>query len=328
MNVSLEYMDKFIAPYRPTVPLDQLVEHVNRFYHAVEAAHYDERHPEIHRFLPPIWREMIHRLLATRSSAQWSILDYGCGTGFEAEQIVRNFPTDRIARLTCYDPSPEMLAVCREKIGPLCSRAVFTSRRDDLINGAGQFNLLSTNSLLHHMAKPWEMINDLLPLLTDDAMWLQGHEPSRRFYDNAECLELFQAYVRMSRWRRWICPSKYFFRLNRLLRPGADPATAASRESYRLGLFGHKPPARVMGRLVDFHVAHSAEEAGVGKGFDFHEMEKQFGTHWRLALVTTYSYMGDRPEYSLPERWKRAAAELKLKHPDDGSNFSCIWRRI
>ena len=326
MGTATDYVSRLVAPYEPTVALEELVEQLNRLYHSVEASHYDDRHAEILDELPPVWREMLRQAAGMEPGA-WSILDFGCGTGFEADQLVESLPADRIENLTCYDLSPEMLGRCRAKIAPRCGRAVFTNRLDDLRRGTRRFNVLMTNALLHHVVRPWEMIESLFPLLEPNAIWLQGHEPSRRFLANPECLAAFDAYLCEHRWRRFLSPKKYLARLARLLRGDRDPAAAAARRSFDAGLFRRMPPANVVGWLVDYHVAHNAEQARVGKGFNVEELQVDLRPQWQLQWTTSYAHMGPAPKHLLPPHWLRRAGTLQRKYPQDGASFSCIWRR-
>src|SRR5262249_22147059 len=102
----------WLADWEPQLPLPALVEEVNKLFHSFDAAHYDREHPEIFDVLPTLWKEMIDQL---PNSKEWRILDFGCGTGFEASQIMR-YLGERVAQLTCFDPCPEMVAQCKDRL--------------------------------------------------------------------------------------------------------------------------------------------------------------------------------------------------------------------
>src|SRR5690348_14835994 len=102
----------WLSPYEPQISLTSLVEDVNKIYHSFDAKHYDREHPEIHQQLPAIWAEMIEQL---PESSAWRVLDFGCGTGFEAEQVLKQLGS-KMEALVAYDPSPEMLAKCKERL--------------------------------------------------------------------------------------------------------------------------------------------------------------------------------------------------------------------
>jgi SAM-dependent methyltransferase len=112
-STNTDFLQDTLKPYQPQLEIAQLVVEVNKLFHKFDAKDYDRQHPEIHQQLPPIWQEMICLAIDVAETSVWRILDFGCGTGFEAEQLIRNMPEGSIAELTCYDPSPEMLACCQ-----------------------------------------------------------------------------------------------------------------------------------------------------------------------------------------------------------------------
>lgn len=326
MGTAETYIGDLLAPYRPTVPLEELVERLNNLFHSVEASHYNRRHGEIFDQLPPLWNAMIRRVDAEQTQS-WSILDYGCGTGFEATQILRAIPVERIERLVCFDLSPHMLVQCRENLATVCPQAEFTTDLETIRGGKKPLNMLVTNSVLHHMPRPWRTVDSLNSLLDKGVVWLQGHEPSRRFFENPECVAIWNAFMRQRRWRKFLSPNPYFARLWKWMGIDRDPAVVAACQSYRQGLFERKPPAQVVAWLVDYHVAANPQQARAGKGFNFEEMQNDLRDRWRLDWVTSYSFMGPIPEDFLPSIWKRRADQLRQKYPQDGANFCCVWRK-
>lgn len=316
---------KEIEKWRPQLPWDELIIEVNKLYHSIEAGEYDQRHPEVHQQLPPLWKEMVAQALKLLPTGM-HILDYGCGTGFEAQQVLENIPLNRIGSLVCYDPSPEMLSICRNKIQQLYPSALFF---DELTNipKEKKYNLLLTNSLLHHLPKPLEYIGAIEKDLDADCVWCAGHEPSKRFYKNEACLRLLAEYNRMRRLKKCFQPNEIFKQIRKLLgnEEGINAQTAL--ESYRRNLFALQPPAQVIGLLVDCHVAHSSTEAEEGRGFSIDEMMRQLDGRWLLSWGKTYSFMGPFSETSLDQKWKNKSASLAEKFPDDGSNFCCVWKR-
>ncbi len=321
------YMTSLLEPYQPQLPISELVVEVNRLYHAFEAHDYDRNHPEVHKQLPPLWQEMIENALEQYESPVWRILNFGCGTGFEAEQLVRNLPQGTIAQLTCYDPSAEMLERCRVRIAPLFPKAFFYSDLKALQASSEPYNLLATNSLLHHLPAPITTINSLLPLLAPEAIWLSGHEPSSRFYKNVECMRMYDAFLQERKWRKFLSPENYLRRLKQSFGLESNPGKQAAKEAFRTGLFQKRPSAFAIGMLVDFHVAHSLEEAAWGRGLDFESMQRDFAGLWNLIWVKTYSFMGPFYEGNLPDKWVRSCREVACKFPKDGANFSTVWRR-
>jgi SAM-dependent methyltransferase len=327
-DLNTTFLEDILKPYQPQLPIDELILAVNRLFHEFEAKDYDRIHPEIHQQLPPIWHEMLDRATSTTETQVWRILDFGCGTGFEAEQLIKTLPPGSIAELTCYDPSPEMLAYCRSKIAPLLPTATFTTDLNSIsINAGKSYNLLVTNSLLHHLPDPIITINNLLSLLTADAIWLAGHEPSSRFYKNPECLQLCNEFEQEAKWKKFLSLSRYVYAIEQLIGLKTHPLNQAALAAFNRGLFKQKPPKIVIDRIVDFHVAHSPAEADSGRGLDFEIMEQKLINEWQLIWAKTYSFMGSHYDGDLPKKWSQRSEKLGKNFPKDGANFCTAWQR-
>lgn len=332
-NTNTDFLQDILKPYQPQLAINELIVEVNKLFHEFEAKDYDERHPEIHQQLPPIWEEIIGKVRNIAEESVWHILDFGCGTGFESEQIVRNIPQEKIAKLICYDPSPEMLAYCRKRIAPIFPMAIFTSDLNSISSDESHYNLLVTNSLLHHLPDPLNTINRLLPMLSPDAIWIAGHEPSSRFYKNAECLKIYNDFQQESKWRKFLSLKTYLSKLKKLVGLTTNPVQTnplkdTAEEAFHRGLFKKQPPILIIDRIVDFHVAHSFEEADSGRGFDFEIMQQYLIDQWQIIWVKTYSFMGSYYEGELSPKWSRLCSKISQKFPKDGANFSTVWKRI
>lgn len=316
--------------YGPTRPTASLVAELNRLYHEFEADNYESNHPEIFVQLPPLWHEMCAqaiRLLGNQDE-KLRILDFGCGTGFEAQRCLAEFRPDQIERLVCYDPSKEMLHRCRQGLKGSSYRVEFVADLGELSEQADGFNVLLTNSVLHHMMEPIQTIRDLARLLSDSAVWLCGHEPSRRFWENPECRELLRSYHSVQQLRRWISPQRYARRLARWAGIRELPEDYAARRAFEESIFERKPPARLVSSLVDFHVISSERQLTVDKGLDFENLQAGFAGQWELVWRRTYSFFGPHYEGQVPELWRRYARTLAERFPDDGANCCLVWRRV
>lgn len=319
-RASDSHMNELLAPFAPTRPVPELVVEVNRIFHTFEAKQYDAGHPEIHDQLPGVWQELIGTVAGQQR--EWSALDVGAGTGFASEQAVKYLPQGTLRKLTCFDLSPEMLAHCRTRIAPLMPQADFVTA---LPEPPAAYNLLLTNSVLHHLPDVDALLARIERVLAPDAWWISGHEPSSRFYRNPACCAHLEAYRRHYRWRRFLDPRKYLGRLSRLL--SSDPRQEAAKRCLEAGLFGRLPSIEVIDRLVDFGVAHSADEVEAGRGLDVKEMERRFAGRWKLVHMRSYSYIGDLFEGGLPAAWRKACADLQQRFPDDGANVCAVWKR-
>ena len=309
----------WLAESGPQVPLETLVEEVNKIFHSFGAAGYDRDHPEIYEQLPPIWTEMIAQL---PNPSCLNVVDLGCGTGFEASLLLNGL-SNHVFRLTAYDPSPEMIAICKNRL-KMYPQVFFCSRIEE-VRSHGPFNLLLTNSLLHHLPNIVDTLGSLLPSLSDNAVWLAGHEPSVRFYRNDACLQLLQSYRRSRKFARWFVLDNYAAGVRLLL--GRDPLSATADSAYERGLFSKRPSSTVIDRIVDFHVPHSAEDVSGGGGLDIERMQTWFERDWTLEWSKTYSFLGPFPYVKTPRKWLNKARGLERQYPSDGANFCMVWRR-
>lgn len=326
----MEYSDhltRLLEACEPQQPVDRLVENLNRLYHLHEAGTYDDRHPEIRRQLPEIWASMIEFATSPQTTGPWDVLDFGCGTGFASEQLLSHLPADKLRSLTCFDPSPEMLERGRESLSEIIPCARFTSRFEDITAAPNQFHVLITNSVLHHLADPLQTIKSLTPKLADNAIWLCGHEPSIRFYQNKTCVNLYQAYERWHRWRRYLAPKAYLRRIGRSLGLTHDPASRAAVAAHQLGLFRRRPPRHLVSQLVDFHVARSPLEVDAGRGFDVGQLQHGLRDDWSLEWHQTYNFLGPVWEGNAGAVWQSRCQRLKAEFPEDGANFCSVWKR-
>ena len=318
INSSMEF-PSWLAPYQPRLPLRSLVEEINRIYHYFDAAKYDAEHVEIRLLWPGLWAEMMRQL---PERDVWRVLDFGCGTGFATEQVVQNL-SSRLNGVVAFDPSRQMLQRGKDRLQN--PKIIFT---DDMnaVEERGPYNLLVTNSVLHHLPDVEETLSKLQTFLSGDVYWLSGNEPSALFYKNPHCVHLFKEYEAYQERKKWLQPSAYVAKLKHTF--GVDSFSKTSRVALERGLFALRPSASVISRLVDFHVHHVADDAGAGRGFDLTMMQSAFKVHWRLRWTRTYSYLGPFNELRAPRKWREQARLLQARFPQDGANFCSVWSRV
>jgi hypothetical protein len=216
-----------------------------------------------------------------------------------------------------------MIAICKLHLEKF-PQVVFCSSIEET-HRQGPFNLLVTNSLLHHLPNIEKTVESLLPSLDSKAVWLAGHEPSVRFYRNEECLKLLDRYHRHYRFAKWLCLDNYAAKLRLVL--GFHPLSATARAAYKAGLFLKRPNSAVIDKIVDFHVPHSADEVIRGRGLDVEKMEKTFQGDWSLLWSKTYSFLGPYKYGRVSEKWMQKARRLEQRFPTDGANFCTVWQR-
>jgi len=224
---------------------------------------------------------------------------------------------------------PKMLSRGKIHVSPLFPEAVFSVYRD-AVSASGPYNLLVTSQMLHHLTDPLGVINSLLPMLTEDAVWIAAHEPSVRFYRNPECLRVYESFLRGYRWRKYLKPAKYLSLLRRLVSLDKDIEKLTAEEAVAKELFRSTPPRELILALVDFQCVRICAQGGNGlprRGLDFIEMSEELSGLWDLISIKTYNFMGPFDEQDLPRKYQAVCRDLARKYPLDGAHHSAVWRR-
>lgn len=323
---SLESLTRLTARYHPTSPLPEIVPQLNVWFHEYEASSYEQHHGEIFDALPQLWQAMLDQAFQLLSDRPLRVLDFGCGTGFAAAQALAHSSEHRIREIVCYDLSPEMLDGCRERFSG-DPRVQFTHHFDDVTALPARFDLLLTNSILHHLPDPSAQIAQLVELLTEDGVWINGHEPSNRFLKNEECFRVFSNYQQQARWFRMLSPTVVYRALARALSLGDNPYARTADRAFEAGLFLKRPSERLISELVDLHVPRTPEDALLGRGFDLRDLSRELSDSWRLIWSQTYNFLGPVYEGSVGTRWREQCDELRRRFPDDGANYCALWQR-
>ena len=124
---------------------------INEIYHDVEAQYYERWHPEIFVHEATRWQKHLKPLFSRREKS-WSILDIGSGTGFVAKELIPFLNAND--SFTCVDLSEEMLNICKKNIAgakPLCQFRFLKTEGKNFPFDSESFDLISMNSLLHHI---------------------------------------------------------------------------------------------------------------------------------------------------------------------------------
>lgn len=316
----LEHAEQLAAPYGPLVPLSELVEKLNQIYHRYEAATYDTNHSEIFDQLPDLWAEMVSAAQHHSYQEKYRILDYGCGTGFAAAQVLKALGPDGIELLVCYDMSPEMLDRCRQRFH-LQAGIRFTTQPPI----GEHFDLLLTNSFLHHLPNLDLFIKSAPGFLADDGLWLAGHEPNRRYYQNKECLSLLSRLAYKRKLKKILSVSGLMRFISSRLGVGHTINHQVADAAVAEKLFARRPRPLVIERLVDFSVPHNEEEASAGRGIDFGTFS-EIGSVDLLSL-RSYNYMGSHYEAEPSREMKDQLQLLSEKYPKDAAHTAAIFQK-
>ncbi|MCL5090751.1 MAG: methyltransferase domain-containing protein, partial [Patescibacteria group bacterium] len=168
---------------RVLVNLDenQFGQKINQIFYDVEAKSYDRRHPEIGEGDRNWWKNFAQKHL-TPHSKPLKILDLGSGTGFVAEVLGQYL--NKNDEFSCLDISPKMLKMAQEKIKEMQLKAKFNfliNNTEKLPFKAKNFDIITINSVIHHLVNPEETFAEINRVLKDKGIVVAAHEPNQGF---------------------------------------------------------------------------------------------------------------------------------------------------
>lgn len=145
--------------------------------HRIEARHFETVHPEEFNWFEQkqIWQDL--KAIQRHLLKGGVVLDLGCGTGNIFLKLLQlGFEVWGV------DISEEMLEVLRNRIPSQFKNKVrlFSQNIDDFIGSCSQrFDLITMNSVLHHLPKYLETLNRVLSLLNPRGWVYINHEPTK-----------------------------------------------------------------------------------------------------------------------------------------------------
>jgi ubiquinone/menaquinone biosynthesis C-methylase UbiE len=153
------------------------VRRINEIYHNLENADYNQQHEDISKFERGFWQRAARKYIPQGRPVTW--LDYGTGTGF-VPRIIAESLGDR-DNLICCDVSSEMLELCERELGSRSLRCACSFRKIDgtaIPVEAGAVDILSVNSVLHHMFDLEGFARECARVLKPSGVLIVAHEPN------------------------------------------------------------------------------------------------------------------------------------------------------
>ncbi len=296
---------------------DEFVREVNRIHHDVAANEYEQRHKNIHLENERIWQSLLPCAARVFDPHQrLNILDFGAGTGFAAEQIVRCFGPERIAGVTLVEPSAAMREkACRkfdaQGVGYKTYGTLAALPEED-----ARYHIVCENSVLHHVPDPYRCLRSLANRVGERGVLILGQEPNRRFADGA--------LAAINRWGRSVLPRGW--------RPigaetGDEERKRVGRALLEHGIIRREISTADLGMLIDFWVPRPwhAERRVEPLGFDKDDIVGALDG-FRLLAYVSYQHLG-RPLPTLNRHLLFLDKTLRLLFPSAGQEFGLVLAR-
>jgi len=319
---------------KTTAIMPELVLRINELYHDAEGEAYDQRHPEIFDQEVERWGRLRDRLLP-EGHAPARVLDVGSGTGFVGLQLL---PALTAAdELVCADLSGRMLEVCRERLMRVdtpAQRSFVKITAQGLPDGCHGFDVITLNSVVHHLPDPDAVLSDLVRRLKPGGRLVMAHEPNLAFYH--------------SRFRRWLASSvQWCFERQAKTRPlrrllanlgvlaavrrftggnvqRSDIFKQVNQRLVEEGFIRQPMPEHEIAALVDVHSPTSGDTVDTRRGFSPGSLERALpGT--RRETLETYNHLGAVSGRNGLTRW--LAGALERRAPERGATFVLVLQR-
>lgn len=162
----------------------RLVLRVNELFHDLEGGAYEHAHDEILVLETSRWQRIAEKFLGNLSrKARLKVLDVGSGSGFVPRVLAKFLNIGD--SLVCSDISERMLKECRENLKsakPRCEVIYRKSNGIKLPAEDGEIDLITMNSVLHHLPEPKNFFKEAGRVLKSGGYLLIGHEPNKSFY--------------------------------------------------------------------------------------------------------------------------------------------------
>jgi len=316
-------MQAYLMEHHVAMGVDEFVLVTSNIYHAYEAQTYDTRHLSI-EYSKKYWQKVTDYLSHTfAGQTALSVLDFGCGTGFATERLLRSELNPNIGRIICYDLSADMVNVCAQKFAGDARVTFFAdaSGRAAMLAGNGQYDVIVCNSLMHHILEPDSVFALVAGMLKPGGIFIMGHEPNKSFYEN-RILQSISTLFRI------------YKRINRKLFPGLSRgSTADIAKSTHEALISKRivpvafPPV-IIPKFVDIHVPmsnYNVQPWGEN-GFDLAYVNQYLNDTFDLVRHITYSHIKDQQAYEHVV-WRSAANLLSRLFPLSGADAIFVFRK-
>jgi SAM-dependent methyltransferase len=327
---NLRQLEAVMARVGANATAEKFVERVSRCFQLVHNRR--QRGRMVARFRAstayPAFRDGL-RTARTLLAGKLNVLVLGCGSGLAGQPasayahrvLGEEFPPQLIRGCTCREVTMRQM-VRRDSGG------IFADLNTPV-------DLVLTHSLVHFLPNPSRLFRPLAPLVRDGGLYVMGHEPNARFWQNAACLEALAlrraARKRRSGWARRLAPWRLASAI--LRRASGSQRTDLYGDINRvlqrtMKLRGTLTPQEIH-RLADIHRRGETDhEFKIGwDGLDWDQLRQSGLESFRVVWRRTYDHLGYVDPKGLTRRWRLREAELRKQYPDDGTAFCAVWKK-
>jgi SAM-dependent methyltransferase len=315
----------------------ELIIEINRAFHDINATDYSHEHEEIFVDEVTRWKSIVSELTSI-GSRPLRLMDVGTGTGFVPLAFSSHLSSED--EFHCVDVSQAMLDVCRDKFASCPSPAKYSFFLSDgysLPDIPAKFDIITANSVLHHLPSPYDYAGKLYDRLNDGGFLVLGHEPNSAFAGSV-AIRIASRIFKAGPIYLW--PGKFFRRLltavksrdKKDVREAHATLTGSSDDvihslNERLRSKGIQFAANTMHdvwTVTDCHDFHTNEKNEILGGIDIQKLLSELKGA-KVHSFETYAHLHKVRDDSFRVRlWNRC---LKFVLPRSGSTLTIVIRK-
>lgn len=316
-------MQEYLSKYNIAMPIDNFVSVTSNIYHSYEAREYDERHFSI-EYSKKYWSKVTDLIAQNFADQnQLTVLDFGCGTGFATEQLLHSALNPKVSAISCYDLSEDMIAVCQQKFTTNPKFSFFSNAKgyEEMLSRNEKYDIVVCNALMHHILEPESVFQLINGLLKTDGIFVMGHEPNKKFYQNdmlQSVSKIFRLYKRVSR--------RLFAK--KIATTNINISIATHTELVKKDIVPKDFPSSIIPKFVDIHVPMSNYKVQPWgePGFDIDYVNRYLDNNFKIVAQITYSHIKDQQAYKT-FLWRNAATALSKIFPADGADAIFVFKK-
>jgi 2-polyprenyl-3-methyl-5-hydroxy-6-metoxy-1,4-benzoquinol methylase len=293
---------------------------VNLAFHTAESQRYEREHAHMIAAMPQKWDRLLQPLRErTASSIRW--LDVGCGPGVLGN-VVAGMLGARIKEGVFLDPNSSMLQLCESKARswPFASEFVRGTIAD--LDGDGKFDLITCNSVLHHIVELKDFCRQIANLLSSHGVFAHCYDPRREGLSDRVLLRRTAAARYAHAWRAvGYRISEAWRKVTRAPSAAKIVETETNGELLARGALRSPLDIRSIWAVTDFHVPR--QPGSFGEGLSEEEL-RSYLSDLTLREYFSYCYFG-RDDVVTP--FKQFDNELFKRRDSHGALFGASWMK-
>jgi ubiquinone/menaquinone biosynthesis C-methylase UbiE len=315
-----------------------LVLRVNELFHDVEGKAYEDIHPEIFKNEIVRWQNICHYIFPQNRVGNIRFLDIGSGTGFVPITVAHKLKSDDL--FICTDISKEKLKICRENIENeefACQFKYLKLTGTGIPIESNSVNLISMNSVLHHIPNFNELFAEINRLLKVGGKIIVGHEPNKLSKNNiiisiykTVTLILFkprELIVSFLRKMHLINTVRSIVRpFNKKTKNNHDILAEVNAQLLSEGLIPKPLSLDQLTEIVDIQSPGAGGSFHRERGIDINVIVKDYLPSFEVEYFESYNHLGTLIGKNVFVLW--CEKYLNYKYPKEGETFCAILKKI